>query len=161
MLLAAGKIRMQNFLCPVLTFPETTLCDISRISSPRLLTVLSYAQDLNEELTAEGQHLSLGSAVVIHVERTGFVFCISILVFCMKLNLKHFSSSQNCQKISLKTFMRSGGFFIAKNTFRLYWKSKVLMVMPCNLNSWGGIFRPAINTASFSLSALRWVFKLF
>lgn len=79
----------------------------------------------------------------------------------MKLNLKHFSSSQNCQKISLKTFMRSGVFLIAKNPFRLYWKSEVPMVMPCNLNSWGGIFRPAINTASFSLSALQRVFKLF
>lgn len=79
---AAGcrEIRMQNFLCLVLTFLETTLCDISR---PRLLTVLSYAQDLNEKLTAEGQHLSLGSAVVICVERDWvcFLYFYSCLLY--------------------------------------------------------------------------------
>lgn len=81
---AAGcrEIRMQDFLCLVLTFLENTLCDISRISRPRLLTVLSYAQDLNEKLTAEG-HLSLGSAVVICVERDWvcFLYFYSCLLY--------------------------------------------------------------------------------
>lgn len=93
----------------------------------------------------------------------GFLFCFSILVFWLILNLKPFSSSHDFQKISLKTFMRSDlfkrSFFEVKTIFWLNWKSEVLMAMPCILNSWGGIFSPAVNTAS--LSALQWVFKVF
>lgn len=158
------EVGMQSFLCSVLAFPEVTLCDTSTLPNLISVAVLSYRISVRRLLLRDSSyHQAL--QMLLLLKGLGFVFCFSILVFWIKLNLKPFSSSQNCQKNYLKAFMRwdlskrSFFFFKAKTIFWLNWKSKVLMAMPCILNSWGGIFRPAVNTAS--LSALQWVFKVF
>lgn len=148
---------MQNSTCPFLTFSNFVLCYIYTVP---VCTVCAGAE--GEAQTAEGQHLSQDTAGAFSLGRAGACLYISILKFCMKPNLKHFSNSWNCQKISLKTFMRSDmiSCFIDKTPYGSIGNEKS---NDCAMQSGfpgGSIFRPTISTTSSSLSGLQQAFKL-
>lgn len=79
-LLAVGKVGMQNSICPIRTFPETVLCDISTTPSPRSPVVLLYAQELNEALRLLKGNIYHGTVRVLFLWKgLGFV-CVFLFL---------------------------------------------------------------------------------